>query len=215
MMRTLLHAVDHRLIGMALTAALMLTVTPVRAADPADATWPCQQRKVAAISPGQVWAGPPLDAVGNSWSSDPIVSDLARRLSARRTGLDEAKALIAGFATAAGADRNQKLTALAAGVLALINSDRASIIAGIERYAKRQQQLAEKIERQTAELQALPVDGTEAEQSQRADLQEIQAWDTRIFQEREKSLTYVCELPVQLERRAFALGREMQSHLAP
>ena len=215
MMRTLFHAVDRRLIGTALVAALALTGALAHAADPSDPTWPCQQRKVATISPGQVWAGPPLEAVGTSWSSDPAVADLARRLAARRTDLEEAKTLIAGFADAAGADRNQRLTALAAGVLTLINSDRASIIAGIERYAKRQQQLAEKIERQTTELQALPVDGTEVEQSQRADLQEIQDWDTRIFQERERSLTYVCELPVQLERRAFALGREMQSHLAP
>ena len=61
----------------------------------------------------------------------------------------------------------------------------------------------------------LPVDGTEAEQSERADLQEILDWDTRIFQEREHSLTYVCDLPVQIERRAFALGREIQRHLDP
>jgi hypothetical protein len=215
MMRILLHAADRHLIGTALVAVLVVAGAQARAADPADPTWPCQQRKVATISPGQVWAGPPIEAVGTGWSSDPAVADLARRLAARRTDLEEAKTLIAGFADAAGADRNQRLTALAAGVLSLINSDRASIIAGIERYAKRQQQLAEKIERQTTELQALPVDGTEAEQSQRADLLEIQNWDTRIFQEREKSLTYVCELPVQLERRAFALGREMQSHLAP
>src|SRR3546814_8391776 len=95
-------------------------------------------------------------------------------------------------------------------MLSLMNRERASIISGVERYAVRQRALAEKIERETAELEMLPVDGTEAEQSERADLQEILNWDTRIFQEREHSLTYVCELPVQIERRAFALGREIQ-----
>ena len=31
--------------------------------------------------------------------------------------------------------------------------------------------------------------------------------DLRIFDEREKSMTYLCEQPVLLEQRAFALGR--------
>jgi hypothetical protein len=196
-------------------AALSVLAAPGRAADPADKNWPCQQRKMPTISAVQVWSGPPLDAIGDSWRDDEEVAALARRLAARRTPIDEAKTLIAEFADAAGADRERKLSALAAGVLAILNADRASIIAGIERYAARQHQLAAKIERQTAELAALPEDGTEAEKSQRADLTEIQAWDTRIFQERQQSLTYVCELPVQLEQRAFALGREMANQLEP
>lgn len=195
--------------------ALALLATPARPADPADPNWPCQQRKTPTISAAQVWTGPPVDAIGDSWRDDGQVAELARTLAQRRTTLDEAKPLIAEFAESAGAEREQKVTALAAGVLALLNADRASIIAGIERYAARQKQLAAKIERQTAELAALPEDGSEAEQSQRADLVEIQAWDTRIFQERERSLVYVCELPVEIERRAFALGRELATHLEP
>jgi hypothetical protein len=35
------------------------------------------------------------------------------------------------------------------------------------------------------------------------------AWDTRIFRERSQSLTYVCETPVLLERRAFELARAL------
>ncbi len=184
------------------------------AADPTDENWPCVQRKVPQISPGQIWSGPSLEEVGRSWQDDPIVSELARHIAARRTEMAEAQTLIGQFADGAGADRNQRLTLLTAGVLSLINRERASIIAGIERFATRQKALAEKIERQTAELEAMPVNGTEDEQLQRDDLQEVQNWDTRIFQEREHSLTYVCELPVQLERRAFALGREIQQHLA-
>lgn len=186
-----------------------------QAASPTDPTWPCVQRKVPEISPGQVWSGPPLDDIGSSWQQDAAVAELARKVVARRTEMPEAEQLIADFAETAGTERNRRLIALAAGVLSIINGERASIIAGIERYAARQKQLAYKIERQTAELQALPVNGTDAEQSERADLQEIQDWDTRIFQEREYALTYVCELPVALERRAFALGRAIQQRLAP
>ncbi len=199
-------------LGIALAALLAV---PATAADPSDADWPCQQRKVPTISAGQIWTGPSLEEVGRSWQDDPEVANLAHEVAARRTELDEAKRLIAELAASAGADKNRKLTALAAGMLAIVNGDRGSIIAGIERYAKSQKALAARIEQQTAELESLPADGTAAEQSQRADLQEILDWDSRILLERERSLTYVCELPVQIERRAFALGREIQSHLDP
>lgn len=214
-------AMKHRhrhmayLVGtMLICAAALQPAGPAAfAADPADPDWPCPQRKTPQISAAQVWPGPPLDGIGTSWRDDPEVAELAGRLAARRTTLEEAKPLIADFAQRAGAQKDEKLTAVAAGVLQLLNNERASLMAGIERYTKRQRALAEKIERQTAELAALPEDGTEAEQSDRADLLEILTWDSRIFQERQQSLTYVCELPVQIERRAFELGRELGHHL--
>lgn len=199
----------------ALMAMALSLAATAHAADPADEYWPCQQRKVPTISAGQIWSGPPLDDIGTAWQDAPEVSALARAIAARRTSTEAAAEQIEAFAATAGPDKNRRLTLLAAGMLALMNSERASIISGIERYTVRQRGLAEKIERETAELEMLPVDGTEAEQSERADLQEILNWDTRIFQEREHSLTYVCELPVQIERRAFALGREIQRHLDP
>ena len=38
-------------------------------------------------------------------------------------------------------------------------------------------------------------------------------WATRVFLDRQQSLTYVCETPVLLEQRAFALGRAAQGNL--
>ncbi|RYI14311.1 MAG: hypothetical protein EON48_11985, partial [Acetobacteraceae bacterium] len=38
-------------------------------------------------------------------------------------------------------------------------------------------------------------------------------WDVRIFTDRQAQLTYVCETPVILEQRAFALGRAIAGHL--
>ena len=35
------------------------------------------------------------------------------------------------------------------------------------------------------------------------------AWDTRIFKQRAQSLNYVCETPVLLEQRAFAIARAL------
>lgn len=45
------------------------------------------------------------------------------------------------------------------------------------------------------------------------ELEQALAWDTRIYEEREQSLTYVCEVPVLVEQRAFALGRMIQGKI--
>jgi hypothetical protein len=179
-----------------------------------DPDWPCVQRKVTEISAGQVWDGPPVDGLGDSWRSDGALADLAHTIASRRTDMAEAKQKIAEFAAAAGADKNRRLTLLFAGVLATINAERSSIIAGIGRYARRQQGLAQKISAQSAELDKLSREGATDEQiGRREELVEIQAWDSRIFRERERSLQYVCELPVLLDQRAFALGREIAGQL--
>ena len=38
-------------------------------------------------------------------------------------------------------------------------------------------------------------------------------WDTRIFDERSKTIGYVCEVPVLIEQRLFALARAIQQAL--
>ena len=126
----------------------------------------------------------------------------------------DAKTKIADYANAAGDDRNRRLTWLFAGVLATINAERGSIMGGIDRYARRQHALADKIASEAAELDRLPAQGGTADEIARHDdLAQAQEWDTRIFRERERSLRYVCELPTVLEQRAFSLGKEIAAQL--
>jgi hypothetical protein len=181
-------------------AVLTLLPASARAAASDDPDWPCIQRLVPRISAAQVWAGPEPEAA--MWQGDIEVSRLAARLAARRTPLNETEKLVEDFAEAQAKDAvNAKLTALFGRTLQVINQDRASIVAGIKRFAKRQRQLAERIRETRAKLKD---DSGEASDD---DLRELLTWDLRIFDEREKSMTYLCEQPVLLEQRAFALGR--------
>ncbi len=197
----------------ALLALALLSAGGLRAAGSEDPDWPCIQRKVPEVSAGMVWVGPPAEGLEGDWRADGEASELARRIALRRTPLEEGKAAIAAFAAGLGADKDRRLTLLFAATLAAVNAERDSIISGIQRYARRQAGLAEKIERQTAELHKLPVDGGEGQTARRRELEEMQLWDTRIYEERERSLKYICEQPVLLEQRIFALAREMMSFL--
>jgi hypothetical protein len=177
------------------------------AAFSADETWPCVQRRVSELSAAQMWAGPPIDAASEKWRDDPAVASLARLLAARRTRLDEASASIQRFAESAGRDKDTKLTLLFAGTFDLLNAQRRQVIAGIERYAQKQQALAREIDETNRALQV------EKAAPRKTALEEKLRWDTRIYDDRNQALTYVCESPVILEQRAFALAREIASHL--
>lgn len=178
-----------------------------------DPDWPCVQVKVPTMSYGQMWAGPPLEDAMKKWRDDPQVDDLVDILVARRTKMEDAKEAIAKLAKDAGDRADEKLTLLFAGVFDELNSQRSQIMAGIERYSQKQRSLAERIKSESLRIAEKPQDMATQNSPEALKEQEQLNWDTRIYEERSQSLTYVCETPVILEQRAFDLGREIQSNL--
>ena len=201
--------------GAWLLLALVATISspsPGRAADPRHPDWPCVQAKVPETSLAAVWAGPPLDAVGNSWESDPTIKALVARLAARRTPLEEAQKMAAEFLSGSGAAKQERAKLVFAGLFETLNRLRSEVIAGIERYTGRQREVAERIRASTLQLRALQ-DEPNPDQKQIDQLSEQVQWDTRAFEERKRTIGYVCEVPVQIEHRLFALGRTIQEAL--
>ena len=173
-----------------------------------DPDWPCVQRLVPEIAPGMIWAGPPLDAVDGE--PRPAVDALASELAARRVPLDQAEAQVERFAaTLKGGQKDEQLTRLFARTLDDINRDRSSIIEGIRKFARGQRALAERINTRNDQLSALGPDQV----VERDALLAEQGWDLRVFEDRRSSLGYLCEQPVLLEQRAFALARTIAGHL--
>lgn len=174
-----------------------------------DPTWPCIQRKQPHLSLGQVWSGPPPDEETEELARDPEIAALADRLEQRRLPLEEAEAEIAEFAKQADASR---LTALMVAIFDRIEPERSAIIAGIARYGESQVAISKRIEERRARME-------EMEAADEPDFDAIDAeeealdWDQRILTERQQSLTYVCETPVLLEQRAFALGRALSGYI--
>jgi hypothetical protein len=199
------------LLAVALTAAIAFAAPPA-ALGATGGDWPCVQRKVARLSIGQMWNGP--EATGD-WQADPEIRDLALALASRRLPVEEAAPLIDAFADKAGAARAAKLPLLFAGVFEVIDRDRATVVAGIERYSKRQQALAARIGEESLKIAELKRSGdtTNAVLDKIEDQEAALGWDTRIYEEREQSLTYVCEVPVLYEQRAFAIAKLIQAKL--
>ena len=188
----------------------VLAASPVLAAE-GDGDWPCVQRKVPSLTPAAVWTGPVFDETAD-WRADDEVAAMVSRLSQRRLPVEEAAAEIETFAAGLGADEGERLTLLFAGLFQTMNAERSQIIDGIERYARRQRQVAAQVRQMAADFGALRRDGS-ADAEAIAEAQTALEWQTRIFNERRASLPYVCEVPRFVEQRLFALGRTIAREL--
>ncbi|MCE3246782.1 MAG: hypothetical protein K0R41_607 [Geminicoccaceae bacterium] len=195
-----------RMVGLALLS-LLAGAQPLAAAGE-DPDWPCVQRLVAEIAPGMIWAGPPLESIDGE--PRPAIDALASELAARRVPLEDAEAKVERFAgTLEGGPKDEQLTRLFARTLEDINRDRSSIIQGIRKFARGQRTLAERINARNDQLSALGADQVALRDALLAE----QGWDLRVYEDRRSSLGYLCEQPVLLEQRAFALARTIAGHL--
>ena len=180
-----------------------------------DPDWPCIQRKVPELSMGQIWNGPELPESAKDWSKDKDIAALVKELAARRVPIAEAQEEIGGFAAGLAPDeKDRQLTMLVQGLFDHMNAERSQVISGIARYARKQLELAARLRREASELDALRVKPD-------ADVKLVEArtyqltWETRVFDERVQSLTYVCEVPTLIEQRLYALAKAIHAALPP
>jgi hypothetical protein len=159
-----------------------------------------------------MWDGPTIAEVGNSWQDDPKIQDLVARLAARRTPLNDAKKAIADFITGTAAERQDKAKKVFAGVFDTLSEQRNEVMSGIDRVARKEKELADKIRSDVTALRELQ-DKPDQDQSKISALATQVEWSTRIFDDRRKSIHYVCEVPTIIEQRVFALGRAIRQTL--
>jgi hypothetical protein len=183
---------------------------PAFALDPRYPDWPCQQLKVPGISIANVWHGPSIESIDSTKPTDPKEADLISRLAARRTPIEEARQLIADFVTGAKQEKLEKATRLFAALYATLNTQRDEVMSGIERFSRKQKGMAEEIRLTTQKMRELQ-DAPGADKSQSDELANQLLWRTRIFEDRRKSNSYVCEVPVLIEKRVFDLGTAIQN----
>jgi len=191
---------------------LVALASPSAAAPHGD--WPCIQPRVESLSAAAFWAGPPIEEAAKTWREKPEIANLVNAVVSRRIPVEDAEKLIAQFAASHKGDKDA-LTTVFAGAFSELNTLRTQIIHGIERFSRSMRGLSEDLNKTRAELNSLTALPEKNEQ-QRARIQELQTrvqWDTRLHNERQNTLRYVCETPVTLEQRVFAIARAIQNEM--
>jgi hypothetical protein len=195
-----------------LTLALGASAAYAAPPGPHDPNWPCQQIKVPEMSLAAVWSGPSMDLGHSAWTDDPAAAELVSQVTPRRTPVEQAQTLIAGYAERAGDQKQPALLKLLAGVFATLSNERASIMAGLDRFGARQKELAATIRADNEKLRALQTNS----QSSPDDVQKLTqhvTWEAELFQDRRQALSYACDAPGKVEQRLFALARIIRHEL--
>jgi hypothetical protein len=201
-----------RRLGPVLVLSMMLAAPALAASPEPGSTWPCVQRKVAELSLNSIWQRGDLPDSARRLADDPAVQALAEKLAARRTPMEEANADIKAFAREASANRDGLLQGLFLALFERMKGERSEVMVGIERYGRHQLDLAAKVKTEQQELDRMRND-PKADQAKLASANDQHVWNLRVFDERQKSLSFVCEVPTIIERRLFALARLIEGEL--
>ena len=189
------------------TVALLFAPSLAVGAANTDPDWPCVQRKVPDLSVAQVWTAGELPAIAADWNKDEKLAELVSVVAARRTSIEDAEKQITAYvATLPAAQANEKLAQIFQGLFDTLNHERQQVITGISRYAGKQRDMAADVRKSSAEVDQLrrQANVDPAELTKRS--QQL-TWQTRIFQERVHSLTFVCEVPTIIEQRLYTLSK--------
>ena len=196
-------------IALVFTAALVPQPASAQNRLKADPDWPCVQIKTAEFSLASVWDGPALDLDSQAWRDDRELSDLVAKMATRRTPVADAEAAIANFAKT-GPEARKKLPMAFAAAFQSLADQRAQVISGLERFGRRQRDMADRIRAESAAAHGpasanpLPNQDPAGEKLQ---------WDIRVFEERHRAASYACETPELIEHRIGALARAVQAAL--
>lgn len=189
-----------------LVLLLALVPGPVVAADFSDPDWPCIQRKVENLSAGLMWPHPVTKT-----DLPPEAEELAAVLALRRVSLEEAETHVRDFVAKHPPDE-QALGAVFLSVFDRLSENRKRLMSGIARYSQSQIALSAKIDADRIEMAKLSAE--KAPDFDRIDkLEEEMDWNERIYLDRSRALTYVCETPVLIEKRAYAIAQVLLKHL--
>jgi hypothetical protein len=194
-----------------ITAALLIPALAL-AQPHRDPDWPCQQIKVPELSLAAVWSGAPVDPQDDRWKENPAVTDLVDKLAPRRQPIDQTQTLLHDFAQHAGTDKQAQLLQVLVGLFNVLDSERDSVITGLDRFGARQKELAAEIRADNEKLRALQHDPAADPNTVQQMTQQV-TWEAEVFQDRRQALSYACDVPGKIEQRLFALAHQIQQEL--
>lgn len=179
----------------------------------ADPDWPCHQVKTPTFSLASVWSGPDVDLNSQAWRDDPEVVDLATKMSQRRVPVEDVEMAISEFKAREGADGKSKLLEAFGAAFQDLTQQRSQVLSGLDRFGRKQRELADRVRAENEVAQnAADANAKPDGQLDEAARQKLE-WDLRVFDDRRRTVAYVCESPGLIEQRLGAIARAVQQAL--
>lgn len=126
--------------------------------------------------------------------------------------MEKAQKMAEAFITGTPAEKKHKATLLFAGVFSILDGERNQVMAGVERFSHRQQDLRDQLRNDLTKLRTHQ-DRPNPDPKEIDKLGQQVAWDTKVFDDRRQTIRYVCDVPATIEHRLFSLARAIQQKL--
>jgi len=216
--RSIILKKERHLRALRLPAILLALMTgaslPLAAQERAQpVAWPCAQIFVPAVSASVLWAGPSMEALKpQAWRGDKATARLVRDITSQFTDSANIEAMVSTYVKRLAPDqKDQKLTLVFFGVLDVLNLRRTKYMNGILKYSRQQSARAKVIDDGLAELVRLKAANGSDEQVK--ELENKLSWQNRMFDDRERSIQFLCEQPVNVEVVMADLARTLSYEL--
>src|ERR671918_2642281 len=153
---------------------IVLGAAPAAAEEIRD--WPCDAPLAERFEPTEVWGSALPRALPEGWRQDAAVREVVEFAANPENTPGQGGKRIAAFAAPLGAEREERLMLVFAGLLDQFNLLRGFVIEGVRDFVLRAKILRDAVAQNDAALAALP---TKAREEQRQGYLEARSWDAR------------------------------------
>ena len=203
----------HRVVPRLAMAGVLIISATTAAAEEEIRDWPCELPFAERLAPEAVWGAPLPQALSDGWRDDAAVVEVVEFAANPENPPGEGERKIAAFAEGLGADRQQRLLLVFAGLLEQSDILRGFVIEGVRDFIVRAKILSAAVDRNQAAIAALPADGgTELERQRRGYL-EARAWDARNLGDALEEAEFLCHRYAYLDEKLRRLTEAVRSAL--
>jgi hypothetical protein len=199
----------RRLLRVPAFGTVLLAIAPASAEEIRD--WPCDAPLAERFDPVRVWGSALPRPLPDDWRQDAAVREVVEFAANPENPAGQGAKRIAKFAAPlGGAEREERLMLVFAGLLDQFNLLRGFVIEGVRDFVLRAKILREAVDRNKAAAAALP---TEASEEQRRGHLEAGGWDARRMDDAIEEAEFLCHRYGYLDKKLRELTAGIRAAL--
>lgn len=190
---------------------LVLDAAPAAAEEIRD--WPCDAPLAERFDPVQVWGSPLPGSLPEGWRQDPGVREVVEFAANPENSPDQGAKEIVAFAARLGAEREERLLLLFAGLLDHFNLLRGFALEGVRDFVLRAKILRDAVAQNDAALAALAAEGGTRVEAQRRAYGQARSIDARSMDDAMEEAAFLCRRYGYLDRKLRELTAAIRAAL--
>jgi hypothetical protein len=190
---------------------IVLGAAPAGAGEIRD--WPCDAPLAERFDPMQVWGSPLPRSLPEGWRQDPGVREVVEFAANPENPPGQGAKQIVTFAAPLGAEREERLLLLFAGLLDRFNLLRGFVIEGVRDFVLRAKILRDAVAQNDAGLAALSAEGGVRLEAQRRAYGQARSLDARSMDDTLEEADFLCRRYGYLDRKLRELTAAIRAAL--